>query len=173
MEVHGAVLLIAFAGVVALIAHLILTRIREPAVQQLTVPVSDVPRVYERLEREGQELSFAAFMFGAADPADAGETLNVQFSVEDGRIGFDWVLLAPGNLTERDRFVNLATARGYAVDSREMNGVSYLRVEDGGSLPALCLLVMKEVGGLGPDDQVGLVVDGFDWIAPPGAAETP
>jgi len=127
------------------------------------VRVSEVPKIFRQLERQGRDGSFAVFILPTEDRHGAGEALNVQFSMEGGRLGLDWVLESAGNRAEKDRFVHLATSRGYTVLSREMNGVAYLRVEEGGSLPELCLAVMKEFCDLGPDDSVDLVGDGFDW----------
>lgn len=127
------------------------------------VRVSDVPKIYRQLERQGRDGSFAAFIVPTEDRHGAGEAVNVQFSMEGERLGLDWVLESAGNRAERDRFVHLATSRGYTVLSREKNGVAYLRVEEGGSLPALCMDLMMQFSDVGPDDYVDLIGDGFDW----------
>lgn len=127
------------------------------------VRVSDVPKIFRQLERQGLDGSFAAFLLPTEDRHGAGEALTVQFSMEGERLGLDWVLESAGNRMERERFVELATSRGYTVLSRESNGVAYLHVEEGGSLPKLCQDVMKEFCDLGPDDTVDLIGDGFDW----------
>ena len=89
--------------------------------------------------------------------------MNLQFSIEQSRVGLDWVLLAPSNVRDKERFAQFASARGYRVFEREMNKVKYLRVEDGGSLPDLCKAVIHDLYFISPESQLDLLTDGFAW----------
>ena len=94
------------------------------------VTLSDIPAVFSALVEAGQDESFAVFLFGpAGQPPAAVDALNVQFSIEGGHSGIDWVLLAPLNLESQAQFVQFFTRRGRQVLPREMNQVKYLRVE--------------------------------------------
>jgi hypothetical protein len=121
--------------------------------------VDELPAVLEALERGAVEGSFAAVV---VQPAAGGDALNVQYSIEAGRPGLDWLLAAGGGSGEGARFREIAAAHGSAVDAREMNAVRYLRAE-GGGLDRLGMAVLQELGGLRPDDEVTMLMSGVEW----------
>lgn len=125
------------------------------------VRVRELPSVLERLRESGRDGSFAGLVVPDPKRPDE-EPVNVQFSVEEGTVGFDWLLLQQLNLVDQDRFTDFAMARGYPYQRRSMNGVAYIRVTSG-DLAALATGVMTELYSLTPDEEVKLVTEGFDW----------
>ena len=101
-------------------------------------------------------------MFNTPDRPGPDNALNLQVSVEQGRAGFDWVLLAPRNIEDRERFMRFATDAGYQVEAREMNRVTYLRVE-GGDLAALLSGVVVKLYGVSESMQLDMIAEGFAW----------
>ena len=157
-------LLVLFAVLVVVVVYIV------PAVRQrmappalpATVLVTDAPRVLEQLRASGSDGSFAAFLFDAPGAASEEPAVNLQFSIENGRPGLDWVLLAPANVRDQARFSRLVEERGYRAEQREMNNVLYLRVEQG-NLAELAVSVMQDLYGLSDTAPVELLVEGFNW----------
>jgi len=128
--------------------------------------VRDLPSLLGQLQRTGRAGSFVGVV--VYDPARPDtDPMNVQFSLEEGRVGFDWLLVQQLNIDDRDRFVALLDANGYTYRTLEANGVPYLRV-DHGDLGSLAMRVMSDLYGLKPDDEVDLVLEGVEW--PPAAS---
>ena len=65
------------------------------------IRLDQIPAVYESLRKSGTEGSFAQF---SPLPAPDTEELCIQFSIENGRPGLDWVLLSDENLRDRGAF---------------------------------------------------------------------
>jgi len=122
------------------------------------IRVDQIPAVFTRLEFLGKESTFAAFVFFPEnETSDPDEALNIQFSVEDGHIGFDWLLVGEQNIKDRSNYEQFAKALGYAVVSKKENGVKYLRTMKG-DLPGLCQRVLFTLYGKRADSKIGLVV---------------
>jgi hypothetical protein len=127
------------------------------------VCLPDVPRVVRMVREAGGEGAFAVLSFAknGAAPAER-DALNVQFSVEDGRIGLDWVLVSPLNVAEESRVLSLFNREGRPVETRSKNGVSYLRTEEG-DLAALCEILLARLFGVTAEQELTLVADGVTW----------
>jgi hypothetical protein len=126
------------------------------------VRLADVPKVFEQLKTQGSEGSFAAFMF--SDHGKPGEEngINLQFSIEGGRVGLYWVLLAPVNIRDERRVFDFLSTRGSNPRRLTMNEVTYLRAEDG-DLVQLCQHIMSGLYGVKSDEQMDLLPEGFTW----------
>ena len=130
---------------------------------ELNVKQSVIPSIFERLQETGKDGSFAVLGFlppGKTSPEDDG--INVQFSIENGRIGFDWVLLGPSNIRDKEKFTQFAAGLNYKVGEHEMNGVKYLRVEEG-DLPKLCETLIRDLYSIPSDTDLYFNPDGFTW----------
>jgi hypothetical protein len=125
------------------------------------VCLPDVPRIVRMLREAGSEGAFAVLLFGknGAAPAEQ-DALNVQFSVEDGRIGLDWVLVSPLNIAEESRVLTFLNREGRPVETRSKNGVSYLRIEDG-DLAALCEVLLARLFGVAAEQKLTLLAEGM------------
>ena len=86
---------------------------------------------------------------------------NIQYSIENDEVGFDWVLLATQNIRDEEAVSGFLTKQGYVVKKREMNDVRFLRVE-GSDIENLGVKVLRDFYHLAPDTKLELIVDGFD-----------
>jgi hypothetical protein len=128
-----------------------------------SVTVRDIPGVLAALSATARDGTFAVFLFGADGQAPAEmDALNVQFSIEGGRVGIDWVLLAPLNLESQSRFVAFFEREGQKVGAREMNQVKYLRVEGGQPAELLQGFLSSEFK-VAPEQKMDLIAEGFVW----------
>ena len=114
------------------------------------------------MSRSSADVRYAALAFGTPDRPSDRDALNIQISAENGKIGFDWVLLAPRNIEDKERFEAFARATGAEPLHRSMNGVSYLRIEHGN--PArFAASVVTEMYGLPTNEPLVLFHEGFVW----------
>jgi len=150
-------------GLTALVGLALLwVRRHSPGASLHTVRIGDLPRILEQLTRLGEEGDFAGFLVRPCGGADADDTLSLQFSIERGRVGLDWLLVRPENIQNRARFEQLVEELGYRVSTREMNDVPYLRVDEG-DVAELGMQVIGSLCILNPSAEIQLVAEGFRW----------
>jgi hypothetical protein len=131
------------------------------AATMASVTLNDVPRVNSLLTRTMDDGRFAVVLFGPDGEAPAPvDSLNLQFSIEDGRVGIDWVLLAPMDVNASDRVSAFFSAEDVPVRKLEMNNVSYMRVEEG-DLITLFQDSLVQVFRVTPDQHMTLISEGF------------
>ncbi|MEL7312389.1 MAG: hypothetical protein AAFN07_12805 [Pseudomonadota bacterium] len=134
---------------------------RQRIATQIKVGFADFASIAKALDETGRDGSFAAFVF---DPkgSDTKDSLNIQFSKEDGVVGFDWVLLCDINIRDRDKLEALALAKGVSLEFRTMNDVDYLRTESEGfaEFPAEILVRLY---GCEESQKVTMIQEGFEW----------
>jgi hypothetical protein len=119
-----------------------------------------IPSIVSKLQKTGRDGSFVVFMFSI--PGNHDETLpNLQYSIEKGRLGLDWVLLAPRNVEDELELADFMKRDGYTVLKREMNEVRYLRVE-GDDLENLGIRILRDFYHLAPEARLELITEGFD-----------
>ena len=94
---------------------------------------------------------------------DDDSTFNIQYSIERGKFGFDWVLTSTDNIAARSKFQAFAESNGYVVETRNGNGVEYLRVEDGGSLFSLGRTVITDLFSMPESGELGLYFQGIEF----------
>ena len=155
-------LLIAVVVVAAVVLGIGFFRPR--VVKPVRVTVADLPRILAAVSASTRTPTFAVFVFTTPDQPDTKDAVNLQFSLENGRAGFDWVLLAPRNIKDKDSFVGYLHRRDYTFSERKMNGVAYLRIEDG-DLVQLCSDVVTRLYGRPRDEPMDMIVEGFDWAS--------
>jgi len=126
------------------------------------IATSDLPALVDALSRGTETVRWAALMFNTPDRPSDDDAVALQVSSEKGKVGFDWVLLAPKNIEDQDKFKAFARAQGLVATAKSENGVSYLRVEcpDAAKFTAS---VVTEMYHLPPNEPLGLVHEGFDW----------
>lgn len=93
------------------------------------VRLDDLPAIVEAISHGTADVRFAALTFTTPDRPTDEDAVNLNMSFEDGTVGFDWVLLAPRNIEDEDRFQAFARRSGVEPIRKSMNDVSYLRVE--------------------------------------------
>jgi hypothetical protein len=151
-------LLTLIIGIVILVSFVALLKNR--IVVEPKVKIADVPGIFEKLRATEKDGSFAVLAF---TPPGESEAVNIQFSIEGGRTGLDWVLIGPLNIRDKEKFARFADKLGYRVSEREMNNVKYLRVEEGGSLPQLCQASISSLYSVPPEAELDLIPQGFTW----------
>lgn len=130
--------------------------------KETAVRESDLPALIEAMSRGTAPVRYATLIFSSPDRPSDQDALNIQISIENGKVGFDWVLLGPRNIEDLGKFKSFAIARGVEPIARSMNGVSYLRVEcpDVANFTAS---VATEMYHHPSNEPLGLVYEGFEW----------
>ena len=126
------------------------------------VTLEQMPAVVAKLQREGKDSSFAVFMFVPTTGEPSGVPVNLQYSIENGKTGLDWVLLSPRNIVDQKALSTFITDSGYKIFEREENDVKYLRAE-GNGVSELGGKICREFYHLSPKEKIELLTDGFEW----------
>ena|ERR1019366_4304345 len=137
--------------------------IRSRIVAPSSVTVIQIPAVVAQLRATGKNASFAVFIFtphGA--PAGENNVVNLQYSIEGGIVGLDWVLIAPRNIADKDSIAQFISRCGHPVSEREGNNVHYLRIESG-DVQELGVKIATEFYHLAANGKVDLITEGFEW----------
>lgn len=127
-----------------------------------TVTGADIPHVLSSLREAASRPAFAVFLFHPPDRPQRRDPVSLQFSTEDGEVGFDWVLVGEPNIEDEDRFVDFARAIGYTPVARERSDVKYLRVSNG-DLAELAVQVLTSMYEVPASEPLDLIVEGFAW----------
>jgi hypothetical protein len=152
-----------FLVVLAVVIFILCIRsiLRSPG-RDRSLTMRDIDRVVHALRTTGTDESFAVVL--VPDTAeDDGAAANLQFSIEQGRLGFDWVLNAKRNIRDRDKVVSLIKSLGYICSERKSNNVDYLRCEDARDFPGLAKKILRELYRFNEQQPLSLIVDGFEW----------
>lgn len=150
--------ILVIVAVICLIVVLI--RSQRPSQEATYVTRDQIPSIVSKLEETGRDGSFVVFMFSVPDNDDELFP-NLQYSIENGQLGFDWVLLAPRNIKDEAKLTQFMRGVGYTVSRREMNAVSYLRV-GGKDLENLGIKILRDFYHLAPEAELELIIEGFD-----------
>jgi hypothetical protein len=151
--------------VVALVVIVVIVGVlfaRSRIAPELNVKVADVPAIFQKLKATGKDSSFAVFAFVPPGYASDRDAINIQFSIDEGKIGVDWVLLGQPNNRDQEKFTRFAKDLGYTVSQREMNNVRFLRVENG-DLPTLCQGTISDLYAVPQGIDLLLIPGGFTW----------
>ena len=131
---------------------------RDQGIRRKTIAVADVGEVFRQISAQGVETSFAVFAIRAGDEDDAVE---IQFSVEGGKTGLDWILMSPANIEEKPKVIQYAASKGVEWQEKEMNDWLYLRIEQG-DVVGLCRSLIENLYQV---EQVELKYGGFRYKA--------
>jgi len=129
---------------------------RDPGVQRKTIAVADVADVFRHISAQAVETSFAVFIIqreGDDDPVE------IQFSVEDGKAGLDWILMSPPNIEQKPKVIEYAASKDFAWQEKEMNDWQYMRIGDG-DIAGLCASLIADLYAA---EQVELKYGGFRY----------
>lgn len=152
------ILFVIVALLVAGLAIWRLLRSRDGGIRSRSISVGDIGDVYRQISSQGVETSFAVFVITPSQ-WHAEDTVEVQFSVENGVTGLDWILLSESNKREKPRVIQYALNRSMEWRECEMNDWPYLRIEQNG-LVELCNSLIKDLWGV---EEVLLKYGGFDY----------
>src|SRR2546426_11031999 len=90
---------------------------RRPTKRQ-EASAEEIPKVISQLQDSAQDGHFVVFIFVPSDSKD-GEAVNLQYSIDSGVVGFDWVLISPRNIADQATVIELASRLGYRLEERE------------------------------------------------------
>ena len=130
--------------------------------EQTVVRTEKLPALAAAMAHGSKPVRYAALIFSTPDRPSDEEAVTLQMSYENGRVGFDWVLLAPRNIEDKEKFEAFARAHGVDPVARSTNGVSYLRVECP-DVAKFTASVAREMYHRPPNEPFALVYQGFDW----------
>jgi hypothetical protein len=126
------------------------------------VTIGDIPRLVEKLRTTGRDGSFWVVLIPATARGD-GYAANLQASIEHGKLGIDWVLIAQRNIEDRGKFSELIEGLGLSTEQRRENGVDYLRIESPSNPASLCSNILTNIYGVTPTTKLQLIITGINW----------
>ncbi len=133
---------------------------RDRGIRRKTIAVADVGEVFRQISAQGVETSFAVFAIRTGEE-DEDDAVEIQFSVEDGKTGLDWILMSPANIEEKPKMIQYAASKGVEWQEKEMNDWLYLRIEQG-DVVGLCTSLIEDLYQV---EQVELKYGGFRYKA--------
>lgn len=78
---------------------------------EFSIRPSRIPAVIEQLRQKGSEASWVVFMFYTSRPSvEEDNCPALQYSIQNGKVGLDWVLLGPRNIADKSRIENSSQA---------------------------------------------------------------
>jgi len=126
------------------------------------IQVEDLKALAVAMSCGSAPIRFAAMMFNTPDRPSEDDVLNIQMSIENGKLGFDWVLLAPRNIEDQEKFKAFSRAQGLEPINRSLNGVSYIRV-DSMDVAKFTASVATEIYHHPLNEPLRLIYKGFSW----------
>lgn len=128
---------------------------RHRGIRSSQITLGSVGEVYRDISEQAVETSFAVFII----PRPNQDSVEVQFSIEDGAAGLDWILESDANKAERRKVEQYILSKGFHFQEKEMNNWHYLRVEQG-DIAKLCVGIIRDIYG---PDKVVLKYGGFKF----------
>ncbi len=135
------------------------------------VTTQDFRALCDALRRSGKEGSFWVALVPGTAGAD-GCGANLQYSIEDGVLGADWVLVAERNIEDKGEFLGALQRAGARVTEKERNGVRYLRATGAPDLAQAGEDLLHRFYAVTPHHDLQLIISGFDWRTTPRATPT-
>lgn len=93
---------------------------RKQGVVTAIIPLEEIGKVYNAISKQRVETSFAVFIIRSPNEVEL-KSVEIQFSIEDGETGLDWILMSPPNIKEKPRVIEYAATRGAEWKAKEMN----------------------------------------------------
>lgn len=142
-----------FAGVLGgfatygLAAYLTLQPQPKPVVRQTLVPFEQVRPLVAWLAQRSEPDAFVTLTVPGPGPGRLNDTV-VQFSIDNGQLGLDWLSITKRNRADRPKVRRWAEGAGCSVKARRENDVSYLRIEGSPDIAQLCIDLLGDLYGV-------------------------
>ena len=104
-------LIVSFLFLAGIAMYIFWRTRRDQGIRRKTIAVADVGEVFRQISAQGVETSFAVFAIPTGEE-DKDDALEIQFSVEDGKTGLDWILMSPANIEEKPKVIQYAASKG-------------------------------------------------------------
>ncbi|HTO54736.1 MAG TPA: hypothetical protein VMR50_15230 [Myxococcota bacterium] len=148
-------------AVAAAVLFYVFVQPRAQAAPTFMVTSDDLPKIIELL-RAAPEESFADLLFRPPEADPKEDPAFIQYSIEQGQLGFDWVLTSSRNEGDCDAIRAFIARQHLSVSDRELNQVRYLRVE-GPGCESLGRKILNEFYRIPRDAPLEMITEGFDW----------
>lgn len=125
------------------------------------VASADIPEIIAQLQVSAKEGN-ASVLTIAQDGSPDGDGIRLQFSIDHGVVGLDWVLLGHRNVSDHSRIAEMAAALGYHVEERDLDEVRYLRMT-GQGIAELGTAIIRDFYGIHPATRIPMLTVGFTW----------
>lgn len=135
---------------------------------EFSVRAFQIPDVVEQLRRKGTNGSWAVLMFYTplVSTETSDQCLNMQYAIQNGSVGLEWVLRGERNREDKERLIDFIKAQGHSVFETDLNEVNYLRVEDG-DIGDPGIKIVTDLYQVSQDYKLGLIVSGFQYTPGP------
>jgi len=115
----------------------------------------EIPALLDRLKASPGPLAWAQLI------SDEHDGLALDYAVEEGRLRFNWCLLSPRNIEDKDRFIAFLDRHGYAHQTiKAPNGCPLIDVQ-GPDLEGLAHRILAEMYQV--PDGLRMLGEGFPW----------
>ena len=127
-----------------------------PPIFEHPIQAHQIPYVIEQLGARGKDASWVVFIFDTSirSPLTDDPYPNLQYSVINGVVGLDWVLLRQRNIADQEKLTRFLKRHRHKVAKQCQNEVFYLRVEDG-DLSSLGTSIGQDFYGVAAADRAG------------------
>ncbi|NTV76029.1 MAG: hypothetical protein HGA66_17720 [Holophaga sp.] len=125
------------------------------------VASAEIPEIIAQLQVSAKEGN-ASILTIAQDGSPDAEGIRLQFSIDHGVVGLDWVLLGHRNVADQSRIAEMAAALGYQVEERDLEQVRYLRMT-GQGIAELGTAIIRDFYGINPATRIPMLTVGFKW----------
>jgi hypothetical protein len=121
----------------------------------------EIPEVLAQLQASGMEGNRSVLWISPRD-ASVGDGINLQYSIDQGVVGLDWVLVGSRNVADKSKIAEMAAALGYQVEERERNHLLHLRVT-GQGISELGMAIIRDFYNVSPATEIRMITEGFKW----------
>ena len=146
----GAIIVVGFIGL------FVITRFMTAASYKITS--DDIPRVIAQLKKTKEDHAWAQMMFTVSGEPDAD--VAIDYSVNNGELEFNWTLLGPRNICDKQKVIDLITAEGHHYTELKVNDCPLVRVV-GAGVERLGNKILERIYCMRP--EIDLIGEGFDW----------
>jgi hypothetical protein len=162
LEVMGKLLLVLLVAAAIFVAFRFVMARSSATTDGGAVTLKQFPALVERIATTGKNGAFWVVLIPDTARAD-GFAANFQISMESGRLGMDWVLLAQRNVEDRSKFEDFVRSQGFQAKELVGNDVHYLRVEDGDRLADMSSALLRSMYGVSDTTKMQLIITDFTW----------
>jgi len=158
----GRVLLVLLVAAAVFVAFRLATARSSESTDGGTVTLKQFPALIDRIATTGKDGAFWVVLVPDTARAD-GFAANFQISMEGGRLGMDWVLLAQRNVEDRTKFEDFVRSQRLQAKELVGNDVHYLRVEGTDRLAAMSSELLRSMYGVTDATEMQLIITDFTW----------
>lgn len=127
------------------------------------VTVAEIPDIVSELQASNVDTAFAVLMFSPPAPKKLHDpVVNLQYAIQGGVVGLEWVLLGPRNCDDKERLVEFIKEMGHQVEHLEINDVEYLRVL-GDDVATLGIQIISNFYHVDATERLGLLTSWFQY----------